>query len=180
MRTRAAHLRPTPAPSRLYERMTADTPSADTARPAARPGQHSRTPQSQSHDARHGRYQPPCDRTALPALYWPLVRQAERRAGATRTPRRTQSIPPPASLDNMPPTPPPPRAKPPPSPTTTRSALRIAAASRRCEAIDSPSPVPALAPRRSVPASCWRRHYRGSCGPAHGRSRRQRLATCAR
>ena len=36
--TRAAHGVATPAPSRLYERMMAEAVSADTARPAARPG----------------------------------------------------------------------------------------------------------------------------------------------
>ena len=106
---------------------------------------------STSHDARHQRYQPTCDRPALPALYWPLVRQAERRAGATRTPRRTQSIPPPASLDNMPPTPPPPRAKPPPSPTTTRSACSRSPDSPVRQDVASSPPPPTTHAARSTP-----------------------------
>ena len=39
--------------------------------------------------------------------------------------------------------------------------------------IDSPIPVPSLAPQRSALASCWRRLSRGPCGQPRRRSRRE-------
>ena len=92
--TRAASLRPTPAPSRLYERLLAEAVSADTARPAARAGAaqpHTHQHEPPMHDILRG--PAASHRAGLPAFCWPPVKQAESRTGATRTPRQAHRAP---------------------------------------------------------------------------------------